>query len=1016
MAINIPTKNTGDQLTASEFNDLVNEAKRIENKVDKVDGKGLSTNDYTTGEKNKLSGLPGSVYSKVEVDNKLASATGNIISGNEVQVGLFQLAGPAGVVSNPVYSKFSRLLDLPGVINTTKEYTLSPEPLGCNLYFSIDSFVVSTGEKLKSEIFVSMYEIVKVHVDNDYNTKVVIKCKETTTLDLSAHLNVRYIKQHAEKLEIDITCASAVDASAVSVEFPALKFDKDTLVSYTTDDANTSSFSRVWAGINGRPVSNKFYHANQLEAGDIPASIVDVTLEKTLGYTDGCGNERRFAHGVAIWPYCIGNAGVTMMDSVSDVNPTANNTYRFMNPYLQWIDVAVMLKYGASMYYHNIGTEIFGDDKVVSNVVAGLKADCERAIDRVGRGIKVLARPDGNNTFVEAASLSDQILLTVGENSPAVDIFPFSIDTLFKKVALRFLPNTEGGTTTEQESVKSQFATEMAKSREQRKWFHFACHTATLDWVNLLVWFNDNYGKDGNDSIWFATLDEIYEYYHARANSVIRKSVNGNTLHLTVYLPKGQYFYYPDFTLLLSGGNITGATAVDGSGNVTGLSKVVKNGKLMVNVIANPEHVELAEEFTSKYETGGQSIHKTDALYFVGLLKESLKQGFIDRLNANPNAFALISMTINSGASSTTSRSVSIVPSYRGTPTYYRIGETSDLSAVEWIAYAGGAIPYSLSTGYGSKTVYLQLKDSGTESVVRQATINYTEASTEVLLTGLSIPGGSSVQPGNSLQLSVIYTPSNTTQTVVTWSSSNPSIATVNPGGLVTGVSEGNVVITVTSSVNPAIEATLDLSVRGVVVPGNVQFVTGAYSWSDYRNDKILDDTANIYLTIANENNNPAYGNGTNNIYDANTGELLVGYTRMSDEEKRAYHGLETLDTWLSSKVADTDMSSLFSTSLGYSYSSKYNASVYPVIGWNVPVGTYKVSILSSTSLEDTSATGHIKINNVEQVLPTLLFQNNTTWMEFNNIVVNDGKLAIMMWADKSKRIGWNAIKVEKIG
>ena len=109
-------------------------------------------------------------------------------------------------------------------------------------------------------------------------------------------------------------------------------------------------------------------------------------------------------------------------------------------------------------------------------------------------------------------------------------------------------------------------------------------------------------------------------------------------------------------------------------------------------------------------------------------------------------------------------------------------------------------------------------------------------------------------------------------------------------------------------------------------------------------------------------------------------------------------------------------MSSLFSTSLGYSYSSKYNASVYPVIGWNVPVGTYKVSILSSTSLEDTSATGHIKINNVEQVLPTLLFQNNTTWMEFNNIVVNDGKLAIMMWADKSKRIGWNAIKVEKIG
>ena len=112
-------------------------------------------------------------------------------------------------------------------------------------------------------------------------------------------------------------------------------------------------FCRVWAGINGRPVSNSFYHANQLDAGDIPDSIVDTTLEKTLGYTDGCGNERRFTHGVAVWPYCQ-NGGRVMMDTESPVDPTANNTYRFMSPYLQWIDVKMMLKYGCSIYYHNM--------------------------------------------------------------------------------------------------------------------------------------------------------------------------------------------------------------------------------------------------------------------------------------------------------------------------------------------------------------------------------------------------------------------------------------------------------------------------------------------------------------------------------------------------------------------------------------------------------------------------------------------------------------------------------------
>lgn len=1004
MTLNI-TKKTGDQLSATEFNQVVAEVNKKADQANIPNVSGLATIEAVALKADKSE-----VYTRVEVDRKLASTSGNIISANEVQVGIFELAGAAGVVANPVYTKFSVLLDLPKTVNMTKEYTLSADPLGCNLYFSVDSFVISTGERLKSEIFVSMYEIVKVHVDDNYNTKIIIKCKETTTQNLFAHLNVRYIKQYAEKLEIDITCASAIDANAITVEFPALKYNKDTLVSFTTDDANASSFCRVWAGINGRPVSNKFYHANHLEAGDIPDSIVDTTLTKTLGYTDGCGNERRFTHGVAIWAHNQAN-GTTMMDTTNPVDPTANNLYRFMTPYLQWRDLAVMLKYGCSMYYHNIETEIFGDDKVVDNVVSGLKADCQRAIERVGRGIKILARPDGNNVFLTAANQSEQILLSVAENSPAENILPYSIDSLFKKVGSRFFPSASGSTT-EQDVVKNNFLTEIAKAKEQREWFHFCCHTATLDWINLLVWFNDNYGKDGDDSIWFATIDEIYEYYYARANSVIRKSANGNTLHLTIYLPKGQYFYYPDFTLLLSGGTITSVSSVTGSGNVTGISRVITNENLMLNVTANPSHLELAEEFTSNYETSGNVVDKTDALYFAGLLKESLKQDFIDRLNVNPNTLSLASITINSGASSTTSRTVSIVPSYRGTPTHYRVGETSDLSSAAWVAYSGGTIPCTLSTGYGSKTVYLQLKDSTTETAVKQSTINYTEESTEVVLTGLNVSGGSSVQQGKTLQLSVVYTPVNTTQTGVTWESSNQSIATVNANGLVTGIAEGNVVITATSVVNTTIKATFNLNINAVV-SDKMEFIVAGWDWSSDPVFKYFDNTANLYLNIANENNNP--GINENNIYNSMTGELMAGYSRMSDDEKKLAFGLDTLDKWGYSPVQDGDISLLFAAKIRYNYSTKYNASIYPVMGWNVPDGTYKVSILSCTTEPDTTATGHIKINNEEQKLPTLSFQHNTTWMEFDNIVVTEGKLAIMMWGDKSKRIGWNVIKVEKI-
>ena len=47
----------------------------LNKKVVKENGKGLSTNDYTNEEKQKLSGIPGQVYSKKEVDDKILSSS-----------------------------------------------------------------------------------------------------------------------------------------------------------------------------------------------------------------------------------------------------------------------------------------------------------------------------------------------------------------------------------------------------------------------------------------------------------------------------------------------------------------------------------------------------------------------------------------------------------------------------------------------------------------------------------------------------------------------------------------------------------------------------------------------------------------------------------------------------------------------------------------------------------------------------------------------------------------------------
>lgn len=59
----------------------------IDTKVDKVNGKGLSTNDYTTADKDKLSGIATGA-NKIEVDSSLSSTSTNPVQNKAVNSAL----------------------------------------------------------------------------------------------------------------------------------------------------------------------------------------------------------------------------------------------------------------------------------------------------------------------------------------------------------------------------------------------------------------------------------------------------------------------------------------------------------------------------------------------------------------------------------------------------------------------------------------------------------------------------------------------------------------------------------------------------------------------------------------------------------------------------------------------------------------------------------------------------------------------------------------------------------------
>lgn len=98
-------------------------------------------------------------------------------------------------------------------------------------------------------------------------------------------------------------------------------------------------------------------------------------------------------------------------------------------------------------------------------------------------------------------------------------------------------------------------------------------------------------------------------------------------------------------------------------------------------------------------------------------------------------------------------------------------------------------------------------------------------------ISGINIVGkASTIQ--DYLQLSVSYTPSNTTQKGVTWKSSDDTIATVNSSGYITVKKSGTVTITATSMYNSSLvdSFTANCSVSQTQIPVTSLFVTGSTS------------------------------------------------------------------------------------------------------------------------------------------------------------------------------------------
>ncbi len=279
-----------------------------------------------------------------------------------------------------------------------------------------------------------------------------------------------------------------------------------------------------------------------------------------------------------------------------------------------------------------------------------------------------------------------------------------------------------------------------------------AVYKAFIDYIY------ENYGLAGNDSVWVASQEEVYEYLFASKASSLTVSDDGKNLIIEIKARELPLFYYNELSILIK--NVPSATVstdqvVDGSGSLYTLSAAkAGDDNVLINFGWNPREPQRAAKWLANYFAAQSSSDIQRAVicegYFNNIL-ERLKPGK-DRLRLEaiytggdlPSDLGSIRL---SPASLTFSRDIQVIMNIEGstTPHGYMLSEDPLFTGETWLTWpgtqGGGLVDFTLSEGYSEKTVYCKIHFYGEESSVRYSRISYAEQPEE-LVTRLSLGYG----------------------------------------------------------------------------------------------------------------------------------------------------------------------------------------------------------------------------------------------------------------------------------
>ena len=989
--------NEGGSVDLSNYYTKDEVKKELEKKVSAEIGKGLSSNDYTDEDKAKLSGLhnydDASINERMtKLEEDFANITGAVISTEEHKVSVFNYGGK----KYDVFELTAELKDLPVIAGESIDIIITDQPCGNNLYLKAECLSVSIGTGDKSDFPVSSYSVKRVYVDDNMNTVATIVCNENIAEVTKAILTVRYVKGLLSFDEIELSIPTnelgIISADEVNVALPELKYNKKMCYQYSMDDGFTGVYYVHWKHIR----KNK------------------------LCFTNGCGIDLIFAPA---------SAWVTYNAYMIDLHTNTDETTK----YCPWIFANKMVDFGGSLYNHGGGKygATFINDPEAALTYENAKKSYDDNINAIqaNAGIFpfVTVTPGGGSEYMQPYD-------EVEEKNPS-EIYaytsktrinletPESILGLMLSNNYRMMFNRRNLDTFYDSDDLQGIVSKIAEAYNANDkclfsdFSHGPAYTSPESNQQTarehMDWLHNNYGKAGNDTIWFCPMDEFFEYQLARMLSIIETSVANGFLRIKIKYPKFPHFRYFDSSLIIrkNNGTIGDITTVTPFENIVGLShKAQSDGGLMVCFNWNKGErslPDLAEKYTGIYESEQTEDAKWDAMYFVNQLKEDLQAPFLSRINAEEVAPVLNAVSINSGAASTYDKEVNITLNVTGTITHYKASESDDLSGIEWIESTAKNFSFTLSDGFGNKAVYVQVKSSFGVSEIKSATISYDErpAITHTVTTksnnatyGTVTPASQTVADGGN---ATVNAQANDGYVIESWSGADSS----------TGAGE----ITGKATVNNVTEdkaITCNFKKEEVTPPSDKDKWILSFSWGF--GDAVWDSDTGISKQM-----------GTTSIRDL--------YTSTGDKKgKMKAVEFGSLNTF-ASLTKNMDQRGAITGDDSGIYPDKYLAQItYPYRAneegimkfgyqfYNLPNGNYRVKILASTIKEGFSGTGELgyNINGTEQKVDANFPLNNLSeFIIFDSVAVTDGIIDLTFYnvSDTAKNPMISIIEIEQL-